>query len=935
MAAFVLILLFTLTACSSGSSGDSGGDDGNGGSGEGPGDGDDGGGGGNGGNGGEPVTYPVGGQLSGFVHGQLTLSLNDSSELTLTSNGGFLFPEELEEGEDYLVELIDHSMGQACTLSGEQGPVGSDAATAVAVDCSELALEAVSGDRAVSLAWSVDGLVDILYSSDLECDWNNVSSCENGGHIPQVEDGSLHLSVHEDDLLDDQPYTFVLSQGNDLSRPAHATPIRHSVGGTIYDAVMGGEQIFIGGNLSAYHSRARGVATYQTDHQQARLGGAVLKLEPFSAKLTTMVEDPNGGWFVAGNWSEISGHSQANIARLHPDGSVDTEWQANLTGYIVYDMVVHQDRLYLGGWFDSVDDPAYQHLVALNLDGSLADTFQPEVPNSEVHRLVAVDDQLFVAGDFDDYGPDEQSGVVALEAETGAAIAGFAASANGPVRDLLIEEDRVVLAGGFDQVNGEEQAYLAAVDRASGALDEDFAPELDDDVWALYPQDDQLIVAGYFREAMGVIRRGMARLDRDSGALDESWDVGGDRLAHHVTSDGEYLYVSAIYPFGFLGQRPGYRRYAMASGEWDEDWLPEFDDMGTGTAAFRSFVHGNQVTLGGRFSGPGSPLDNLVALDLETGLRDETWLGRTSDTVRSLLIDDDTLYVGGEFVNAGQERAQRRNGAAFDRETGDLLSWRPETDSRINTMALSPDGIYLGGNFAHLNTHDDHCQQSQLAFVDKETGLCIESGGIADVDMDGRVEDLAWVPDFGGEPGLIVTGLFNEIYGETVRDHAVINSDTQELMHAFETERNRSIHATAYSAEHRYQFIGGNFEEVEGQDHQGFFGYSDDTELDLSTPTLGFTQSVRALQWNSDKDRLLLGGRFSTLGNENRSNFAAMTFDGSDFVHQDNGPTFEGHQVNGIKPAGEYLLVFGSFDRVNGDDHQNFVVLDAETLEPI
>jgi hypothetical protein len=110
----VAVLLLSVAACGGGSSGDGGG----------------------GGGGGGPTTYTVGGTVSGLSGTGLKIR-NNTTDLDVTGNGGFMFPAGLASAATYDVTVVAQpgTPTQVCTVANGSGTVGSSNITTVAVTC--------------------------------------------------------------------------------------------------------------------------------------------------------------------------------------------------------------------------------------------------------------------------------------------------------------------------------------------------------------------------------------------------------------------------------------------------------------------------------------------------------------------------------------------------------------------------------------------------------------------------------------------------------------------------------------------------------------------------------------------------------------------------------------------------------------------------------
>src|SRR5215472_1304116 len=81
-----------------------------------------------------PVTYSVGGSVSG-LSGTVVLQDNGGDNLSVSANGSFTFATKLAGGSAYAVTVLSQPAGQTCAVSGGSGSVGSANVTGVGVTC--------------------------------------------------------------------------------------------------------------------------------------------------------------------------------------------------------------------------------------------------------------------------------------------------------------------------------------------------------------------------------------------------------------------------------------------------------------------------------------------------------------------------------------------------------------------------------------------------------------------------------------------------------------------------------------------------------------------------------------------------------------------------------------------------------------------------------
>ncbi len=135
-----------------------------------------------------------------------------------------------------------------------------------------------------------------------------------------------------------------------------------------------------------------------------------------------------------------------------------------------------------------------------------------------------------------------------------------------------------------------------------------------------------------------------------------------------------------------------------------------------------------------------------------------------SNTVRSILIHGDTIYVGGNF-RVTQAGSTRNNLAAFDL-AGDLKpTFSAEPNGTVLALATDGTSLFVGGEFTRLGL------KKRLAALDLTTGavkrlFAAHVEGQLDPETNCGVRALAIVTDIGSEPPLVrllVGGNFTQI----------------------------------------------------------------------------------------------------------------------------------------------------------------------------
>ncbi|MDP8910949.1 MAG: DUF11 domain-containing protein, partial [Actinomycetota bacterium] len=230
------------------------------------------------------------------------------------------------------------------------------------------------------------------------------------------------------------------------------------------------------------------------------------------------------------------------------------------------------------------------------------------------------------------------------------------------------------------------------------------------------------------------------------------------------------------------------------------------------------------------------PADNTASWTTKATLLseypDKTW--QTNGKVDAIVYSGNVAYLAGQFTSvrpagsaAGTNEVPRNNAAAFNVATGELLSWNPNVNGAVNTMALSADGstIYLGGEFTYVGG----LFRNHIAAVSTATGLPTAW----DPNVWAYVKALVLSPD-GSR--VYIGGNFKTVNGQTRLRLAALNTANRWLVSDFaprieypEKPAAAYLTALALSPDGKSLYVGGVFETVNGEAHKSA------AKIDLAT----------------------------------------------------------------------------------------------------
>jgi uncharacterized delta-60 repeat protein len=234
----------------------------------------------------------------------------------------------------------------------------------------------------------------------------------------------------------------------------------------------------------------------------------------------------DGKILVGGGFASLGGVTRSSIGRLNDDGTLDTtfnpdassDWRPHVDA-----LAVQADgKIVVGGVFTRVGGLTRNYIARLNPDGTLDTTFNPGANGSVDTLAVQADGKILVGGSFTTLGKGARNYIGRLNPD-GTLDADFNPGAGSYLFALAVQADGKILVGGsFTTLGGETRNRIARLN-SDGTLDADFNPGAGSAVYSLVVQPDgRIVVGGRFTTMGGEAHYYIARLNPD-GTLDASF----------------------------------------------------------------------------------------------------------------------------------------------------------------------------------------------------------------------------------------------------------------------------------------------------------------------------------------------------------------------------------------------------------------------------
>ena len=284
-----------------------------------------------------------------------------------------------------------------------------------------------------------------------------------------------------------------------------------------------------------------------TRHRIARLNSDGTLDADFSLPSSSMGADASvraialqsdGRILVGGAFTNFNSVARGHIARINPDGTLDTLFNPgsgadNPVYAVTQTFVAGLPKVLVGGAFASINGTPFNGVGRLNSDGTPDNSFNPgQGANATVYALaLQTDGKVVIGGDFTAVNGNTNYNHIARLNVDGSLDSTFnpGTGANDSVRAVTIQLDgRILLGGLFTSINSNTNYNHIARLNTDGSIDATFTPGLgaNDAVFSISLQsNNRIVVGGEFTLFSGVTRNRITRLNPD-GTVDPSINFG-------------------------------------------------------------------------------------------------------------------------------------------------------------------------------------------------------------------------------------------------------------------------------------------------------------------------------------------------------------------------------------------------------------------------
>jgi hypothetical protein len=692
----------------------------------------------------------------------------------------------------------------------------------------------------------------------------------------------------------------------------------------VYTINKVGSNLYFGGQFTLVNGTARNYLA------ATNTSGALQSWNPSANSVVNKINvDAASNIILGGSFSGFQEASRTYASITKYTNQVLASWTPVLNS-VVYDITHNANRIFIGGFFTTVNGSARSGVAAFSLSGTLQTTnlnlSKGGSPNVGVYSLFATSTNLYVGGDFDKAGATVRNDFVEANISSGAGtilatnpnadnivyainvqgttiayggnfrfsnfinrsyLASFRISTNSVtawnplpdsyVFDIAVNYNKIFVVGQFDNVNASPHTGAAAFNLSTGALTT-WNPQLSRagqsvyaDLNSVLADSNYVYLGGNFDQVAGTARNNAAIVSASSASV-QSWNAGPNTIVRAMALNGSNLFIGGDFTYCKGAPRNYIAKIDSATGLVNASWNP-----GSNGYVYAISGNGSNIYAGVNFTQfAGITRTSLAAVTASGGTATSfdpaIQLNGGAGTVYTLAFDTaNVLYAGGLFNTA--KGSARNNLAAFSTSgAGTLKSWNPNASSTVYTLAAVGNKIYVGGAFTTLN---GSTARNYFAAVNNTNGTVTS--------FNPNMNNYVLCLTVSGN-NLYAGGQFSTVNGGTSRNYTAAYDATTGALKSWNPVPNSYIYGIAAQTDTVY--LGGYFTTLNG----GNFNRLAAVKGTGGTSNLSFNPDVNNLVRNEfiSERTLLTGGAFSTVGGFYRSGFAVYKLPGNNSLTSTN-----------------------------------------------
>lgn len=307
-------------------------------------------------------------------------------------------------------------------------------------------------------------------------------------------------------------------------------------------ALQSNNEIIIGGSFTTCNAVSRNrLARLNTD---GSLDFTFITDKGANNTVRSVIQQPDGKILIGGVFTLYNGIARSGIARLNADGTIDNSFNPGIGigGNTIFSMALQPDgKIVIAGNFTTYNGIVANRIARVNPDGSLDTGFITGTGANNIVSsvLLQTDGKILIGGSFTNYNGSAKNRIIRLDSN-GALDTSFniGAGANNVVQTMALQSDGKILIGGaFTSYKGILINRIARIN-ADGSFDTNFTvgTGANNTLNTIVLQaDGKIMIGGNFTTFNGNTVNRIARLI-SNGSLDTVFNASGAGANNTVCS---------------------------------------------------------------------------------------------------------------------------------------------------------------------------------------------------------------------------------------------------------------------------------------------------------------------------------------------------------------------------------------------------------------
>ena len=418
------------------------------------------------------------------------------------------------------------------------------------------------------------------------------------------------------------------------------------------------------------------------------------------------IASTNGTVYLGGDFSYVGPRTGPMALFDQASGGLLSSTPPRINGVLKAVVPDGAGGWFVGGTFTRVGSAAITNVAHLNPDLTLDARWNAKILGSTVNALALDSGTLYIGGAFTKINGQTLSGGLAGVSATNPVVT-WNPLLSGTVNAMQVLGDLLYAGGNFFSVGSSNVQNLAAISITT-ALATSFNPStVDQQVLALFVTATNIYVGGQFTTIGTKSKNRLASLDLVKGVAN-NWNPNPNGIVRAILATPSNVFVGGDFTTISLTSRRGFASIGITGTGTAQPLDLQLQSVSTANLVRSLLLQDNSLYVGGQFTGSLTLRQALVAgVDITTGLPIPLPEGSDFNGAAGAVFGANALagangkvLVGGDFQSLGGVFRQRA--AALSLDTGAALPWAPGFDAPVLCMAFGSNALFVGGSFTNI-----------------------------------------------------------------------------------------------------------------------------------------------------------------------------------------------------------------------------------------